>query len=174
MAGPFQYANYIGIDPGVKGSMSIISSSEGMLMFRTWDLSSVKSETKVIQNVRRGIESALIVFNEFNNHEYRNKSTLVVVELPALIHNPSTYGLQMAHIGALISRLSLISSFFFVGALTPSDHKRVVGYTTTVEYANEHGVTLPKTKWKAETVADSYCIAVAGRRMQIVDKLRMV
>lgn len=171
----------IGIDPGTKGSLCILNE-EVLLTYTTWDFTRRKFKSKVQGNLHKGLETAGYVYYEIINNkllgpECDHFDLLVVVEMPQLIHNPSTYGYQMAHIGALIGSLNQLqpTSLGNIGIITPSHCKKLLGFSSTIDYYIDHtNDSLPLAKWKRETVADSYVIARAGRLSRQKGKLRMI
>jgi hypothetical protein len=170
----------IGIDPGTKGSLCILDGDE-ILKYTTWDFTRRKFPSKVQGNLHKGLETAGYVYQEIKNNipnpEHDRIDLLVVIEMPQLIHNPSTYGYQMAHIGALIGSLNQLypTSFGNIGIITPSHCKKLLGFSSTINYYIDHtNGSLPPAKWKKETVADSYVIAKAGKLSQQKGKLRMI
>ena len=166
----------MGIDPGVKGSLCIIDPGDdyNIIHHSSWNTLKNKKKTKAITSINRAIDVYKnYIYPALTNWD--DDISNVIIELPALIHNPSTYGLQCYNVATLISNLLLEESHFYfkLGLISPSDWSRICG-SDTVAYTIDKGLSLPTVKWKRETVADSYCIARTGAILAGKNKLRSV
>jgi Holliday junction resolvasome RuvABC endonuclease subunit len=135
----------LGIDPGKKASAVILDENLQVVDYETWNSKHTGIEGQMIAS--RCVSILLDLY----------QPNLIGIESPVIGFNAKTSLIQGYGVGALYITCSKYET---PRLINPSKVHKLAGDTSSIKYCIDKGYTLPNTKWRQDTVADSIAIAI--------------